>query len=414
MVLRAGHGIALLTLALLVFGVVMVNSAGLLVGSSVERVTHQLVFLGSPMQHALLAAGALAIGALIPIRRIARLEGIWSPAPWMLFGAILLLLLVWAPMGITRNSSSRWLDIGGIRFQASEFAKWTLPIFLAWLLTRDWLDIRRPVRGLLPALSVIGLVTILIAIEDLGTAFLLGAVSMVLLLGAGARFWHLALLAPVALFGLIIAIVIQPYRLARLTTYLDPWADPEGAGWHIIQSLRAISGGGFLGRGLGAGEQKFDLAEDTTDFIFSIVCEELGLVGAALVIVAFIGLLLCGFSISRDRRGLDQAGSIDRSEPFVRLIGLGVILTLGMQALFNIMVTTSLVPTKGIALPLISRGGTGWILTAFCLGLLIAIERTRPSSDDSPPGQPGGDDPPDGTVCLEGSSGVPGLQSGAA
>ena len=123
--LRPGHGVALLTIALLVFGVVMVNSAGLVVGSSVPSVTHESVFLGAPMQHAVIAILAMGIGALIPLQRVERWQGLRNPAPWLLLGS--LLLLVWAPIGITMNASSRWLEIGGIRFQASEFAKWTLP-----------------------------------------------------------------------------------------------------------------------------------------------------------------------------------------------------------------------------------------------------------------------------------------------
>lgn len=390
--LRPGHGVALLTLALLVFGVVMVNSAGLLVGASVPNVSYDSVFLGAPIKHAILAVVALAIGAMIPLRRLESIKGWRSPAPWLMLGSILLLLLVWAPIGITMNASSRWLEVGGVRFQASEFAKWTLPVFLAWFLTRSVIKVERPIRGLLPSILVIGLVTGLIAIEDFGTAFLVGCVSLVLLLGAGARLWHLLTLAPLALVALVVAIIAEPYRVTRLMTYLDPWADPEGDGWHIIESMRAISGGGVMGRGLGAGEQKFDLTSDTTDFIFSIICEELGMVGAALVIAAFIGLMLCGLAIICNRRESGD-GREHRSEPFVRLLGLGVILTIGMQAFFNILVTTALVPTKGIALPLISRGGTGWILTAFCLGLVIAIERGRnraqscssePTPSDSP------------------------------
>lgn len=383
--MRPGHGVALLTGALLVFGVVMVNSAGLLVGERVPRVSHESVFLGAPMFHALLAVVALAIGAMVPLRRIDRLRPIVSPAPWALLVALILLLLVWVPAtGITMNSSNRWLDVGGIRFQASEVAKWVLPFFLAWFLTREAVRIERPLRGLLPALGIIGVVTILIAIEDLGTAFLVACVAFVLLIGAGARLAHLAALAPIAGLALVAGVMAEPYRRGRLVTFLDPWADPQGGGWHIIQSLRAISGGGIAGRGLGAGEQKFDLTSDTTDFIFSIVCEELGILGASLVIAAFVGLLACGLAIVADRRGLGDGQEIDPWEPFARLMGLGILLTVGFQALFNILVTTAMVPTKGIALPLISRGGTGWILTAFCLGLLIAIERARASGRSSP------------------------------
>lgn len=380
--MRPGHGVALLTGALLVFGVVMVNSAGLLVGERVPRVSYESVFLGAPMLHALLAVIALSIGAFIPLRRISAMRPLASPAPWALLLSIILLLLVWVPItGISMNSSNRWLDVGGVRFQASEVAKWALPFFLAWFLTRHGVQIQRPLRGLLPALLIIGVVTVLIAIEDLGTAFLVGCVAVVLLLSAGARITHLAALAPLAVIALVGGILAEPYRVRRLVSFTDPWADPQGGGWHIIQSLRAISGGGIAGRGLGAGEQKFDLTSDTTDFIFSIVCEELGVLGASLVIAAFVGLMLCGLAIVCDRRGLAEGRTVGHWEPFVRLLGLGIVLTVGFQALFNILVTTALVPTKGIALPLISRGGTGWILTAFCLGMLIAIERARSSQE---------------------------------
>lgn len=378
--LRPGHGVALLTIALLVIGVVMVNSTGLLVGASVPRVTHESVFLGVPAVHALLAVTALSLGAWVSLRRIEAWRGLAAPAPWALGIAILLLLLVWLPdTGRTINSSHRWIEVGGIRFQASEAAKWALPFFLAWFCTRPRVRIDRFWRGLVPALAVIGVVTILIAIEDLGTAVLVAGVAILILLAAGARVLHLAALAPLGALALLGGIVAEPYRWRRLVTYLDPFADPEGGGWHIIQSLRAISGGGLAGRGLGAGEQKFDLTSDTTDFIFSIICEELGFLGAGLVIAAFVALLLCGLAIVTDRGGGSQTGTgrIDRSEPFVRLLGFGILVTIGLQALFNILVTTALVPTKGIALPLISRGGTGWILTAFCLGLLLAIERGR-------------------------------------
>ena len=385
--LRPGHGVALLTIALLVIGVVMVNSTGLLVGANVPPVTHQSVFLGVPAIHALLAVGALFLGAWVSLRRIETLRGFAAPAPWALGLAVLLLLLVWLPnTGRTINSSHRWIELGGIRFQASEAAKWALPFFLAWFCTRPQVQIERFWRGLVPVLALIGFVTLLIAIEDLGTAVLVGGVAMLVLLAAGARLLHMALLAPLGLLALVGGIIAEPYRWRRLTTYVDPFADPEGGGWHIIQSLRAIAGGGLAGRGLGAGEQKFDLTSDTTDFIFSIICEELGFLGAGLVITAFVALLLCGLSIITDRRSdlSSGTGQAERSELFMRLLGLGILLTVGMQALFNILVTTALVPTKGIALPLISRGGTGWILTAFCLGLLLAIERSRLRTREKP------------------------------
>ncbi|MBB48302.1 MAG: stage V sporulation protein E [Phycisphaerae bacterium] len=377
--LKAGHAVALLTICLLVIGVLMVNSTELRVGLETTQVTHQSVFFGPPAIHATLAIGALTIACFLPISRLAGLSGWMAPAPWLLGLGILLLLSAWLPgVGRAMNNSHRWVEFAGIQFQASETIKWALPVFVAWLATRRSIDVTRFMKGSFPILVLIALICGTIAVEDLGTAVLVASVSTLVLVAAGARILHLILLLPFALGGLVAAIVVEPYRVQRVFTYLDPYQDPEGSGWHIIQSFKAISGGGLLGRGLGAGEQKFDLVSDTTDFIFSIICEELGLLGAALIASAFLVLLFCGLSIMNDRR-LDScppdSGGGDLGS-FLRLMGFAVLLTLGLQAVFNMLVTTGLIPTKGIALPLISRGGTGWILTAFFLGLLPAIERS--------------------------------------
>ena len=383
--LKAGHAVALLTICLLVIGVLMVNSTELRVGSETIQVTHESVFLGPPAIHAALAIGALGLACLLPIRRLAGLTGWMTPAPWLLGLGILLLLSAWVPgVGRSMNNSHRWVEFAGIQFQASETIKWALPVFVAWLATRRTIEVTRFLTGALPILLLIGVVCGTIAVEDLGTAVLVASVSTLVLVAAGARIVHLLMLVPFALGGLVAAILAEPYRVQRLFTYLDPYQDPEGSGWHIIQSFKAISGGGLLGRGLGAGEQKFDLVSDTTDFIFSIICEELGLLGAALIASAFLILLFCGLSIINDRR-LDacppdaKGGDLGS---FLRLMGFAVLLTLGLQAAFNMLVTTGLIPTKGIALPLISRGGTGWILTAFFLGILPAIERAAEGIDE--------------------------------
>jgi cell division protein FtsW len=156
---------------------------------------------------------------------------------------------------------------------------------------------------------------------------------------------------------------------------MDPWADPQGAGYHTIQSLSAIAGGGFWGRGIGNSLQKFGyLPEDTTDFVFAIICEELGVMGAMFVIALFAVLLLCGLSIVMRGARLREADAI--VPPFSRLLGTGILLTIGMQVLINLLVVTALAPTKGIALPFISSGGSGWVTTGLAIGLLVSIERS--------------------------------------
>ena len=257
------------------------------------------------------------------------------------------------------------MNLGPLSFQPSEVAKWSMIVVLAWYAARHVPVMGELNRGFVRPMLLVGLVCVLIATEDLGTAVLVGGVSVCLLVAAGARLAYTALLAGPALGAVTVAVLANPYRLDRLRAFIDPWQDPQGIGYHVIQSMVTVAGGGVAGRGLGNSVQKFGyLPEDTTDFIFAIISEELGLIGVAVVVCLFGAVLLCGLSI------------IERVEhPFGRLLGLGILLTIGLQALINMMVVTGLAPTKGIALPLISAGGTGWVLTAFCVGLLVAMDR---------------------------------------
>jgi len=363
--LRAGHGLILITIALLTLGVIMVNSAGLTVGAE-STLTLQSLLLG---KHTLLAVGAvlaLLVAAVIPIDEITRLRGVNSPIPYIIGLSMALLIAVRIP-GIGRevNGAWRWIHFGPVNFQPSELAKWGMVIVLGWYGAKHAHRLGRFFTGLVPALALLGLICALIATEDLGTAVLIFLVGIAMLLAAGARFWQVALLLPLGALGATAAVLQSPYRLERLRAFLDPYQDPQGIGYHMIQSMAAVAHGGLPGRGLGNGIHKFGyLPEDTNDFLFAIICEELGIVGAAGVIMLIASLLLCASSILRRA-----------TQPLHKLIAFGVMLTIGFQALINLMVVTGLGPTKGIALPLVSAGGTGWILTAFSIGLLISIDR---------------------------------------
>jgi cell division protein FtsW len=263
------------------------------------------------------------------------------------------------------NGSSRWLNLGGLSFQPSEFAKWSILIVLAWHCARRPAAMARLTTGFLPAIWLVGILCVLIALEDLGTAVLIGLVSMAVLVSGGVRVWQAGMIVPLGVVGFIGAVKASPYRMERLLAYINPYDDPQGIGYHIIQSMSAVSGGGLAGRGLGNGVRKFGyLPEDTTDFIFAIICEELGVFGAALVLFLYAGLLFCGYVVIRRLQ-----------HPFHRLLATGVMLTVGLQAAINVAVVTGVAPTKGIALPLLSHGGTGWALTAFSIGLLVAMDR---------------------------------------
>lgn len=298
---------------------------------------------------------------------------IWSArggvaAVGLLLLAFGLMLLVYVPgVGLEVKGARRWTLLGpeslGLRLQPSEVMKLALPIFLAaWMSVRG--DIRRFWSGLLPAVAVAGACAAVVGIEDFGTAALLAAVTGLMLIVGGARWWHVGLLAMpgvVAFGGLLMS---RAHRLERLTAFQDIWADPEGRGYQAIQSLCAIASGGWWGRGLGNGVVKGYLPEAHNDFIFAVICEELGLVGGMAVIGLLVALMwqaLRVVSLCPD--------------PFGRLLAFGIAVTLGLQAAMNIGVVTVSLPTKGISLPLVSAGGSGAVCLGAMVGVLAAIAR---------------------------------------
>ena len=403
--MRSGSIIAILVLALFVFGVVMVSSARLTplrggdarirvdpeTGSSLyldssnqpaaEELPGRRVFdtlLGKDGRLALAALVALAIGAFIPIERLASLGGLAAPAPWLV-AAIIGLQLMTMVAGDSVHGATRWLAIGPIRFQPSGFATWGLPAGVAWHCVLHADGMQRFVTGLLPPLALSAIVCALIAKEDLGTAALVMMVCAAMLVAAGGRMRQMLALVPFGVVAFVGFVLLEPYRMRRIAAFLEPYADAGDTGYQVIQSMGAIAGGGIGGRGLGHSLQKFDyLPFDHTDFIFAIICEELGIFGASLLLLIFAGVVLAGLSIITGRSspaGADPELAEVAVPTFSRLLGFGIILTFGLQAAINIAVVTGLAPTKGIALPLVSQGGTGWILTAFSLGLVISMDR---------------------------------------
>jgi len=363
--MRFGHVIFLLALTLLTIGVVMVNSAGLTIEAE-ETISLEGVIFGRHALLAALAVAAMVVAMYLPVERLPQLRGAASPVPWMALGVIVLLLAVYLPeIGRPVNGARRWLHLGFVSFQPSELAKWLLPVVIAWHCVRRAAVLQNLRHGFGPPMLFAALVCGIVAIEDLGTAVLMMTVCVLMLLAAGCRPLHVAIAAAPGLAAATLLVLISPYRVARILAYLAPFEDSQGRGYHLIQSMAAVGGGGLAGRGLGNSIRKFEyLPEDTTDFIFAIVCEELGALGGLAVIGLYVALLIFGLLVVRRLR-----------TAFGRLLGLGIILTIGLQAFINLAVVTGLAPTKGIALPLLSAGGTGWVMTAFALGLLIAMDR---------------------------------------
>lgn len=289
---------------------------------------------------------------------------------------IALLAAVLVPgIGEERNGARRWLNLGpsalGLGFQPSELAKLSLVVLLAAIAGHMGDRIRKFWTGLLPLVLLLGIVCGLVGIEDFGTAALLALVGACMLLGAGAKIWHMVLFCLPGLAGLAYLVISKPYRVTRVLSFLDPYADPQGAGYHQVQSLITIASGDWWGRGLGAGIQKYGyLPESRSDFIFAVICEELGIIGGVAVLGLFAILLWNG------RKAMLRANT-----DFGRLIALGATLTIGFQAAMNVAVVTVSVPTKGIGLPFVSAGGSGVILFSMLVGLLVNVARSRPATD---------------------------------
>jgi cell division protein FtsW len=302
----------------------------------------------------------------------------WSPVLWLLIISVALLVIVLIPqLGTKINDARRWLRIQAgpvsISFQPSELAKWSLVFFLVAACARSDSSIRSYWGRFVPLCLLIGLVCGLVVIEDFGTAAFISLVSLVTLTVAGVRFWHVLTLLPFGMAGFVAVLHHSPHRLARLEAFLDPQRWSDTVAYQAIQSLVAIGSGGLYGKGLGEGTSKYGhLPEDTTDFIFAIVGEELGFIGTAGVIGLFILFVCLGLLVvirCRDRFG--------------RLLAAAIVLAIGVQAAINIGVVTVVLPTKGIPLPFVSSGGTSMLLSAAAVGVLlnIAVQTHRSHSD---------------------------------
>lgn len=280
---------------------------------------------------------------------------------------VLMLIAVLIPgVGLVRGGARRWIGFGFMNLQPSEMAKLVAVLYLAHSMVRKGTRLDTFSLGVLPHLIVVGVLAALVVVEpDFGTAALLGVTLFAMLFAGGVRWWHLGLpvlpIVPLAIY----AISSSPYRLRRVMVFLDPWEHPRDAGFQLVQSFLAFGSGGLFGAGLGESKQKmFYLPEAHTDFIFSVIGEELGLVGA-LVIVGLFALLAI--------RGLRVA--LRHPTTFGQLVAFGVTTTLVLQAGINMAVVLGLLPTKGLALPFVSYGGSAMIGAMAAVGVLLALSR---------------------------------------
>lgn len=357
--------LALLGIGLVAIGSASVDYAEVTYGNMWHHSRRHLLYL-------LLAALVAAIAYRLPV-------AFWYRSAWLwLLLAILLLILVLIPgVGRTANASQRWLALGALSFQPSELAKAAMIVFLSAYLRRQGKALRESWPGVLRPLLVLAVVALLLLAEpDFGAAVILLGTAFGMLFLAGMRLAHLALLLlSSAVLGTLL-IVDEPYRLARLTTYLDPWADPYQGGFQLIQSLIAFGRGEWFGVGLGNSVQKLlYLTQAHTDFIFSIWAEETGVVGALTLIALFLALVLRILQIARRAAA---AGDV-----FAAQLCYGVALLFSGQAFINMGASSGLLPTKGLTLPLVSYGGTSLVSACALLGIVLRVARELEASPGS-------------------------------
>ena len=351
------------SVALLVMGVVMISSASMdmaaeTMGNSYHYVIRQLMFAG--------------LGCLLALVAVNVPVAWWERSGWLLLGiGLLVLVLVLTPLGRTVNGSTRWIPFGLFNVQVSEVAKLCLIAYLAGYVVRRRDELLNTWPGFLKPLVVLGLASVLLVIQpDFGATVVLVTAAAGMIFLSGVRLSRFVpLIGTLVVLGAIL-IVTQPYRLKRVVSYLDPWKDQFDSGYQLTQSLIAFGRGDWGGVGLGNSIQKlFYLPEAHTDFIFAIIAEEFGLLGSLLVLSLFTLLVVTGFVIARRAEKADM--------PFGACFAYGLTLLIGLQAGINMAVSTGLLPTKGLTLPLVSYGGSSLMITCICIGILARVEMER-------------------------------------
>jgi cell division protein FtsW len=351
----------LAVVGLLAVGVTMVLSTSYLY--SQERYGDGTYFLRKQM--IAMGAGAITLIActMVPSALYRRFA-----YPLLALSFIILVLVLVPGVGVNRGGARRWIMFPGFAFQPSELAKLALVFYLAHSMAKKEQMIRSFSVGVLPHLIVFGLFAGMLLLEpDFGTALMLSMLLYFMLFIGGARVHHLLGTGLMALPVLLYVLTKADYRIRRLMSFLDPWSDAAGSGFHVIQSLIAFGSGQIWGRGLGESRQKlFYLPEAHTDFVFSVIGEELGLLGA-LAVLALFGVIIA--------RGLQLTAKIE--EPFDQYLAFGLTVLLGLQALIHMGVVMGLMPTKGLVLPFISYGGSAMVINLMEAGILLGLSRRR-------------------------------------
>lgn len=352
---------------LLLIGIIIISLFGLLMIYSASYVWAEYKF-SDPYKFVKTQALFLIVGYIlmyfmlkIPYTKYLKYSNI-------IFGiCFVLLILVLIPgIGTVRNGSRSWFGIGGFGIQPSEFTKLGMIMFTSKYLAFNEKELSDIKRGVLPILGVLILVFGLIMLQpDFGTGVIIVVSIVVLLFVSGVKMGFFIKIGIVGILGVVVLIIMAPYRMKRIVSFLNPWSDPLGSGFQIIQSLYAIGPGGLLGLGLGNSIQKhFYLPEPQTDFIFAIISEEFGFLGVLIVASLFILMIYRGFHIA-----------IHCENKFGKYLAFGITFQLAFQALLNLMVVVGLIPVTGVTLPFLSYGGSSLLITLISMSILLNISK---------------------------------------
>lgn len=315
---------------------------------------------------------AMYIGSRLDLYRLPR----WIK--FMMGGTILLVVCTHLPViGVTVNGSSNWVNFLGFRFQPSELSKPVLAIYLAAILGHPAFPRLDNIAKSVVLIPVAMLMFLILKQPDLGMTTVLGISILMIYFAAGTAYWKIFSVIGVGLTGFMLLSISTPYQWARIEYWINPWADPQGKGFQLIQSMIAIGSGGLVGNGYGQSVQKlFYLPEQHTDFIFSVIAEEFGFLGVLLILLLFALLTQRGIMIA-----------CKSPTPYLKLLATGLICTVSMQAFINLAVVSGVLPTTGLTLPFISFGSTSLVVTLGSMGLLLNISRYVPTSLRSRPQQ---------------------------
>lgn len=350
-------GFFITIMILLSFGLIMVFSASS--ASAFYNFNDSYHFVKRQLMWSVLGLFAMFFMASFDYKYLKKLS---IPILIVTIGLLVLVLIV----GEEINGAKRWLGFGGLTIQPSEVAKLAIIIYFASSLAKKKEKVRQFFAGLLPYLLVLGIILFLVILEPhLSGTVVIFAVGMIVLFAAGAKISHFFILALPTIPAFIYVIVKEPYRMQRVTAFLDPWQDKMGSGWQIIQSLYAIGSGGLFGLGLGRSRQKFlYIPEPQNDFIFSIICEELGFIGATTVLFLFLVLIWRGIKIA-----------LNAPDAFGSLLVAGITSLIAVQVLINVAVVTSSMPVTGMPLPFFSAGGSSLLFVMIGMGIVLNVSR---------------------------------------